>query len=88
MGNRKIASRQHAPKFMQELHGNERKFYTQSCNKELFSVLFSVCVGALFPGQRKNSVWPTRAHSGMLIHFERYHMAGAGDQTREVTLLS
>lgn len=51
-----------------------------------FSV-FSVCVGALFPGQRNNSAWLTRAALGMLIQFECSHMARGG-QTRAVTLLS
>lgn len=51
-----------------------------------FSV-FSVCVSALFPRQRNNSAWLTRAALGMLIQFEHSHMA-RGRQTRAVTLLS
>lgn len=53
MGNRKIASRQHAPKFVQDLHRNECTFYTQSRNKELFSVFFFSLCWCLVPWTKK-----------------------------------
>lgn len=49
---------------------------------------FSVGVGALFSGQRGNSVCLNRAFLGMLIQSECYHMAKMGDQKRKANSLS
>lgn len=91
MGNRKLTYRQRipsAPKFMQDICIKMNASFPHSPTTKRYFRYFSDCVGALFPGQRHNSACLNRAFLGMLIQFERYHMARVGDQTREVTLLS